>query len=112
MSIDPGERSRRITVQQATESINSRGERTATWADYATLWAKVEPLMGSAMFSADSEINESRMMFNVRYSSTTRAITPDGFRVVFRGTNYDIEAHPVDRNEAHEEILIRCVRRD
>lgn len=112
MGFNAGDYNRRVEIQQATQTIDARGERTEVWAEYSKTWAKVEPLMGKGMFSADSEITESRMLFKIRYSQSARAIEADLFRVVYAGKNYLVELEPIDRDEMHEEILIRTVRRD
>lgn len=46
MPLDAGELTERITIESPTTGQNELGETTLTWATYATVWAKVEPLSG------------------------------------------------------------------
>ena len=42
MALDLGKMRERVTIQQATESRNSLGETTLSWATFATRWASVQ----------------------------------------------------------------------
>ena len=111
MALNAGHLNRRIVVQARTQAIGSDGERTDTWTEYTTVWAKVEPLTGRSFYQADSEITKHMVLFNIRYSATTKLIDADGYRVVFDGNSYDIES-AVEIDAARDEIQIRGVRRD
>ena len=112
MASKAGDYNRRITVQSITDgSPDSRGERSQTVATYDVLWAKVEPLRGREFYSSDSSITHHAVVFKVRYSTTSAAITADGYQVLYGGNVYDLES-VVDVDEGHKEVHIRGVRRD
>lgn len=92
-----GELDRRITLQQATEGKDAAGGLTLSWADLASVWAKVTPLGGREPFTAAQEAAFADTRFTIRWRSD---VTPGAkMRVLHDGRTYDILAvfEPVRR---------------
>ena len=107
----PEDLRRRIVVEKRTETISAGGASTDTWATYATLWAKYEPLTGREFWSGTQEVTEHRAVFTVRYSDKTNAITNKDYRVVYDGKNFEIEAPPIDPTDERRFLVLRTAQR-
>ena len=62
--IRPGEMRERVTVQQATPTVNSIGESTLTWSTLTTVWAAVNGVSSSEALVDGQQ--ESRITHRVR----------------------------------------------
>jgi len=62
--IRPGEMRERVTVQQATPTVNSIGESTLTWNTLTTVWAAVNGVSSSEALVDGQQ--ESRITHRVR----------------------------------------------
>jgi SPP1 family predicted phage head-tail adaptor len=49
-----GQMSKKVTVQQATETRDSDGGIIQAWATFATLWCSIEPIKGDEFFAAQT----------------------------------------------------------
>lgn len=97
---------RRITLQQATEGKDAAGGVTLTWADLATVWARVAPAGGREVNTAAQEASFADTKFTVRYRPD---VTPGGkMRILFDARVYDIlsVSEPVRRESV--EILAQA----
>ncbi len=86
---NPGELDRRITLQSRTVAANAYNEPVETWADLATVWAKVEyPITGSDEVT-DKGLNVAtqRVHFTIRHRTDVGYVE----RIVYNSENYDIE---------------------
>ncbi|MCK9497108.1 MAG: phage head closure protein [Dehalococcoidia bacterium] len=101
-----GRLDRRITLQRFTATQDAYGEPIETWADYVTVWARVEPLRGRERFEAQREHAEVDTRFHLRYRDD---LTVED-RITYEGDLYDIEA--ILETGRHEglEILGRAVQ--
>ena len=99
-----GKLNRRITVEQVTESQDTSGFPSETWATYCKRWASIVPLRGRERFEAQQFEAEVDVRFVVRYDSVTAAITPK-MQVSYNSKTYDIQS-VFDVDEAHKEIEI------
>lgn len=61
-----GELRHRVTIQQATTSRDEFGAEVQTWADVATVWAKVETTAG------DETIDAARASASLTHTITIR----------------------------------------
>lgn len=86
--ISAGELTERVTVQSATETRNTVGEATLTWATFATVWAKVESLAGREAERYGSIVGFSG------HKATIRALpgVTTGMRVIYRNRTLEIGA--------------------
>ena len=57
----------RVTIQNYTESQNTFGETTKTWADYATIWAAIEPVKGREFWESQQVNAEITTKITMRY---------------------------------------------
>ena len=62
--IRPGEMRERVSVQQATPTVNSIGESTLTWTTLKTVWAAVNGVSSSEALVDGQQ--ESRITHRVR----------------------------------------------
>ena len=111
MNARRGKRRERITVEVATETIDTRGERTQTWGEYDRLWAEINPQMIDPVYMPDGSITKHLVLFAIDYSSNNKAINTDDYRIVWDGNVYDIEAIPPPLNTA-KRIELQAIRRD
>jgi SPP1 family predicted phage head-tail adaptor len=91
---------RRIKIQSQATSVNSYGERLVAWTDYAEVWAQIERKPAAVeQNSGEQMVSVNKVVFNIRYSSTTKNINA-GHRVNYDSKNYNIlGAHEVGRQE-------------
>lgn len=60
----------RLELQSATDSTDSYGQPTRTWATYATVWGSIEPMSASEGPLADQLQGAISHLVTVRYNST------------------------------------------
>jgi SPP1 family predicted phage head-tail adaptor len=101
-----GKADRRITIERATYTTNTYGERAATWATLTTVWAELMKVGGTAEnIVAHQDIAVQTLRFKVRSSTTSRGIKADD-RVSYKSKLYDvIGIEEVGRNA---ELVIVC----
>lgn len=101
--MNPGELRHRITIQQPTE-IKDQYKRPVTgWADFAMVWAAVEPLRGREYLLAQNTNTELTVRVRIRY---LKGVTP-GMRVLYGGRVFDIQS-VIDVDERHREMHLMC----
>lgn len=59
----------RVTIQSRTETQNSFGETTWTWADWKTVWAEVVPVGGREFFAAKEVQAQEMIRIRIRYQA-------------------------------------------
>lgn len=82
-----GELDERITLQTKTEVTDASGDRTHTWADTWTDWAKVVDLLGTERFEAARLTEIADIEVWIRYRGN---ISVDNNRFVYLSNTYDI----------------------
>lgn len=105
----------RVTLQERTETTGSTGEVTWSWADWATVWAAVEPISGRELFSAQQVQANTTTRIRIRH----RSGVDSKLRVKFVADNgspqrikyYEIES-VLHINERQREIHLMCVERE
>lgn len=85
--MNPGDLKHRITFQQLTTVANANGFGEESWADWKTVWAKVENLSAREYWAAKAMQAENTLKFTVRYLS---GVLPS-MRIIFAGKPYNIE---------------------
>ena len=84
--IRAGEYDQRITIQSKSVTRNSIGEEVVSWTDVVTVWAKVMPMRGNALYAA----NQQQHLIDARFLIRDRSgITPD-MRIIWKSEPYDI----------------------
>ena len=96
----------RITVQAVTQTQNSYGEPTETWAAVGTVWADVRPARGSERFVSAGDQEQATITHRVRMRYVAN-LSPVNYRLVWREKVLDIEAveDPTGRTA---EMVVRC----
>ena len=96
----------RITIQKNCVVVDAIGNHKNGWEDYFSCYTY------PSTYSADEtngEVQHEResITFSVRYSPEVAAVTATGYRILFHGQLYNIEA--IDpMNYDRKEIKIRC----
>lgn len=103
MSYTAQELNRKITLQALTPGgVDSNGDTLpAAWADFITVFAKVEPLVGREFFAAAAVQAEDTTKFTMRW----RGDLDSTMRIVFDGKLYNITSIQNIRS-ANRETLI------
>ena len=101
-----GELDERITLQTKTESTDTSGDRTHTWADVVTLWAKVIHIKGKERFEAARLTEVADIEVFIRYRGT---ISKDNDRIVYDGGQYDIYSTQEVGRRRWEKILAKLI---
>lgn len=74
------------------------GEMETTWAEFARVWASLEPLSVRDFIAASAEQSEVRARITIRY----RADVDDTIRVVYRGLYYRVLGVMTDKESGLE----------
>lgn len=102
MSYTAQELNRKITFQQLTiEQDPVTGAMRETWADFASVFAKVEPLVGREFWAAAATQSEDSIKFTIRY----RGDLDTTMRIAFDGKSFNITSIQNIRS-ANRETLI------
>ncbi len=67
--IRAGELRHKVTIQNYTTSPNAVSEPVKTWADYATVWASIEPIRGKEFWDSQQVNAEITGKIKLRYLS-------------------------------------------
>lgn len=107
MPLDAGQLWARVTVQAPTPSQNSVGEATLSWADFATVWADVQPLGARESVQYGEVLGVMTHKVLLRYlPGLTSAM-----RVIYDGRTLEIgQINERERRWTHE--IICTERRD
>lgn len=96
----------RITIQSPAESRDSTGAVLVTWANFATVWASIEPVSGREYFAASQVQSSTDARIRIRYLSGVN----QRMRVVYGAEVYDIGA-VIEINHRGRETHLMCTRR-
>ena len=81
----------RIVIQKNEVTVDDIGNHTNTWADYYSCHATVSGSSESAQETvAGQTVDESLLLFTVRFSVKVANVNMTGFRVIFHDEVYDI----------------------
>lgn len=98
----------RITIQRSGTAIDRYQNHSNTWADYYTCYAHASTYEKDEVGSKITT-EERQITFEIRYCSELKEISSTGYRVLFHGEVYDIEA--VDMmNYQKRWIRLKCKR--
>lgn len=80
----------KITIQKNTPSVDKYGNHKLTWEDYYKCSAYVNNLSGKEYWAA-AEVNaQDEIVFLIRYCSKASALDTEHYRIVFKGSIYNI----------------------
>ena len=97
----------RVTIEQATESVNEMSEYTQTWAEYCARWANVAPFSGYEFQAAMATTPNLRSLVKLRSDTETRQITPK-MRITISGRTLNISA-VYDEVQGHRQVALHCI---
>jgi len=104
-----GHMDRRIQLQSATLTTNGYGERTESWATYATVWAAIVYKGGSEKVSGDQVSSTNKVEFRIRYSTDVSGCVASD-RVLYNSQYYQVLA--VEEIGRREGLTLICELRD
>src|SRR5690554_282087 len=94
-----GDLDRRITINRAGSVTNAYGEIVETWADLATVWAKVEPISDGERWRAAEVAAHVTTRFTIRWGL---GVTPQD-RILYEGREFEIAGvKEIGRREGQE----------
>lgn len=84
-----GKLDRQITIQFPAVSRDTLGGQVLSWADYATVWARVDlqPNKRTEAFTAAQVVANAEVLFSTRYLAGVL----ETFRVLYDNHVYDIK---------------------
>lgn len=77
----------RVTIQRYTTVDDGYGNQIRTWADLATVFARVEPLKGEERAIAGGMGNPYSVTIHIRH----RDVSPGMNRIMFKGKEHRIQ---------------------
>lgn len=95
-----------IVIQTVTESRDSLGGVSESWATYATVRASIEPLKGTEKFQDKTTLSEVDLKVRIRYLAgvTTK------MRILFGTRIFNIHSI-INYNEMNRELTLYCVEK-
>ena len=97
----------RTVIQVATDSVNSYGENTESWATLATVWARFTPKAGREDFEAGSEIQATTYDVEMWYLSTVTTKN----RLVYDSRTFEIESI-TNTDEKNRKMILTCTEKE
>jgi SPP1 family predicted phage head-tail adaptor len=93
--ISAGELAQRVTFQRRVATVDSLGQESKGWQDYATVWARVLTTGGREQMQAGAVRSEATIEVRVRYRADLLmdSITQ---RIMWQGVAYDVVRPPQD----------------
>ena len=108
MNANYSEFDRRITIEQATVTLDSLGNEVHTWASYHPCYAGVKPYDEYVQTEERRPDYNTVTEFKIRYCEKAAAVVPETFRIRYGGTIHRILT-ATDVNGAHQIIKIKAV---
>lgn len=95
---------RRVTVQAITQTTDSQGGFTESWADVISLWASIEPMSDYEKFQAQQLQTNTTHKITIRYYSgiTTK------HRLLYGSRVFNIKGI-LNLNEQNAFMQLKCV---
>jgi SPP1 family predicted phage head-tail adaptor len=98
-----GQKQKRVTIQQATRSVDSQGGSAVTWSTRCVVWAHERALNGREALAAQQVTAVLSSVWEVHYR--TDISVKD--RIVFEGRTLQIEA-VIDPTDTRRELFLTC----
>lgn len=96
-----GGRNKIIEIQQPSVVLDGWGGSINSWATFATVWARVQPIKGRELIASMAAQSEITTIFSTQYIADVN----QDMRIVYGGKYYNITA-VIDVEEAHRELQI------
>jgi SPP1 family predicted phage head-tail adaptor len=112
--MEPGERDRRVTIQQLTAGKAGSGYPKDTWTPLRTVWMRVLELRASERFKASQNAAAVDTQFEMGYAADMDPDllnVPKVRRLLYKGRTHDItSASMIGRREGIEFLTIAQTR--
>ena len=95
-----------LTLEQAVETQNSRGEAIPSWTGVTDLWGSIEPLSGREGLAANQLYATATHQIRIRY----RAGVVPKMRFTKGGREFEIDA-VLNSDERNRELVCLCTER-
>lgn len=95
----------RITIQQRVAAVDAAGQDNYTWVDFATVWARAEPVRGREFFAA----SQTQSTIDTKFTLRWREGIDSTMRVLWREVPYDIASPPIDVGGQRVSLELMCV---
>lgn len=80
----------RIMIQKSSTKTDKTGNHTLVWRDHYKCYSYVNNLSGKEYWEAKQVNAETELDFVIRYCSEVSDLDTEHFRILFRGTIYNI----------------------
>ena len=101
--MNAGRMRHRVTIQQQVRSATDYGGYEESWVDVATVWARIEPLMGRERWHGDQIESDLTHRVTIRYRSD---VTPQ-MRVLYGSRVLKIIS-VINSGERDETLILLC----
>lgn len=102
-AVPVGQMRERVTLQQASVTLDANGDPAYAWSTAATLWARVEPTGGETETLAERRTAVATYAVTIRW----RAGVSVAQRLLWRGRTLAIESVAV-LDERRERVTLAC----
>jgi len=105
--VKAGRLRKRVTIQAKTAAADAYGEMVETWADAATVWGSLEPLLTGTReaFAAAGAQMQAKVTYQCRMR--WREVSPATNRLIIEGVTYEVTG-VMDPDGRKAEILALC----
>lgn len=100
-SLSIGKLTQRVAIQEFADVDDGYGGKTRSWSTVATVWARVQPLVGNERVYGMQLQDEATHKITMRY----RTINAKN-RILHKGTYYNIVGVPLDEESRERRITI------
>lgn len=104
-----GELRHRVAIYTTAETRNDFADAVEAGSVLATVWGRVEPLLGRELVAAQQVHAEVNHRITVRYSSNLAAVGPKHY-IVFDNRTFDIQA-VLNLDERDRYLVLLCLER-
>ncbi len=98
---------KRIVLQSPSGSRDALGERSTSWVDVATVWARIRPLSAREASIAGQRQSAASHVVEIRHSSTVSTLDAS-WRVKFGDRVLAIDG-VLNPEESSEKLMLYCV---
>lgn len=102
--LDAGALNKRIKILRKANGTDTHGYPVEGWPEVATVWANVTAAAAREFWEAQAAHGELTHKITIRYRPD---ITAD-MRIAMGDRNFELVAPPVDYNERHEYLVLKC----
>lgn len=109
VTLHSGDLRERIELFAPPTTQDARGQIVGNYTSQGSYWAAAAPLTGREFFAAGQQQVHSEIRFRLRYSAAAAAALAT-WRVLWRGTWYELTAHAIDTGGARVQLELMAAR--